>query len=54
MAIGYESEPSYFAANPKIVRITGVLAGSRGTFVCSVNEQQNDPTVGHYNETVCN
>ena len=52
MAVGYESEPSYFAANPKIIRITGVLPGSRGTFLCAVNEQQNDPTVGQYTETI--
>ena len=52
MAIVYSSAPSYFAANPKILRFTGVKPGTRGTFVFAITEQQNDPSVGQYVETI--
>ena len=52
MAIVYSSEPSYFAANPKIMRFTGAVPGSRATFVISVTPLHDDPATRFYNETM--
>ena len=52
MAIGYESEPSYFAADPQIMRFTGAVPGSRATFVISVTPLHDDPATRFYNETM--
>ena len=52
MAIVYSSAPSYFAANPKIMRFTGAVPGSRATFVISVTPLHDDPATRFYNETM--
>ena len=52
MAIGYESEPSYFAADPQIMRFTGAVPGSRATFVISVAPMHDDPATRFYKETM--
>lgn len=52
MAIAYSSEPSYFAANPKIMRFTGAVPGSRATFTISVTPLHDDPSTRQYTETM--
>ena len=51
MAIAYKSEPVLFAANPKFHRFSGVVPGSKATFIATITPQQDDPSTRHYTET---